>query len=354
MLWKEDWDDAKQRLLAWWNGEIIDRPALGVRAPKKKPIEEISLVNTPSDLVSRWIDPYYRINGAERWMVSTFFGGEAFPFFGTDMGPGSLATFLGSEPKFAEDTVWYTPYIKDPDIFTSLNFNTKNRWWKIQHNLVKEGACANKGRYLVGMPDLIEGLDTLASLRGTTNLLLDLHLRPKFVHARLEEITNLYFVYFDNLFELIKDKDGGNCFGAFLIWGSGKTAKVQCDFSAMISQKQFAEFVVPYLQEQCSKLDYSVFHLDGPECIRHLDLLLNIEQLGAIQWTPGVNQPDSGSREWYKMYKKILKAGKSLLILGVPPSKVKNIYNKVNRSGVFITTDVSSEYEAHRLIENIK
>jgi len=35
MLYKEDWEQAKQRFLAWWNGEIIDRIALQVRAPRK-------------------------------------------------------------------------------------------------------------------------------------------------------------------------------------------------------------------------------------------------------------------------------------------------------------------------------
>jgi len=297
LKWKKDWDDAKRRLAVWWRGECLDRVALGVIAPRNEPIEQIPVLEPPSDLILRWTDPIFRINEAERQMAASFFGGEAFPYFDTHIGPGTLATFLGSEPLFSKDTVWYFPSIKDPERCEPLSFDSNNKWWRIQRLLITEGVRHSRERYLVGMPDLIEGLDTLASLRGTQNLLLDLRQRPRFIHDRLEEITDLYFVYFDELYKLIRDEVGGNCFSAFRIWGPGKTAKVQCDFSAMISPAMFEEFVVPYLRIQCSRLDYSVYHLDGTDCIRHLGLLLKIEELDAIQWTPQYGRPDPGSQE---------------------------------------------------------
>ena len=36
--------------------------------------------------------------------IRTYFGGESFPYFDTQIGPGNLATFLGSPPRFDEGT----------------------------------------------------------------------------------------------------------------------------------------------------------------------------------------------------------------------------------------------------------
>lgn len=38
---------------------------------------------------------------------------EAFPSVEINIGPGSMATYLGSEPYFAWDTVWYAPCVKE-------------------------------------------------------------------------------------------------------------------------------------------------------------------------------------------------------------------------------------------------
>jgi len=57
----------------------------------------------------------------------------------------------------------------------------------------------------------------------------------------------------------------------------------------------FKEFVFPYLQEQCSRLGFTLYHLIGPEAIRHLDQLLKIPELTAIQWVPGAGNPPNES-----------------------------------------------------------
>ena len=40
---------------------------------------------------------------------------------------------------------------------------------------------------------------------------------------------------------------------------------------------------MPALSEQCQWLDNSMFHLDGSQCIVHLDALLEIDALDAIE-----------------------------------------------------------------------
>jgi len=349
--WKDDWLESRKRLAAWWRGEALDRPALSLMAPRSRPIEDIPALEVPADLPSRWTLAEYRINVAEREMASAHYLGEAFPYLDTHIGPGSLALFLGSEPIFAETTVWYQPCIPDEGLCKPLEFDAGNKWWKSQVRLVEEGVRHSRGRYLVSMPDLIEGLDTLSSLRGNERLLLDLRRRPGSVHEKLSEINGLYFRYFDELREIISDDAGGNCFSAFRIWGPGRTAKLQCDFSAMISPAMFKEFVAPYLEEQCERLDYAVYHLDGTDCIRHLDALLDISGLKAIQWTPQSGRPGTGSATWFEMYKRILGAGKSLLLLDVEPHDVEPLFHSIGTKGVLMATTARTADEARNLLQ---
>lgn len=44
MEFKPDWEDAREHFLAWWEGEVIDRVAMSVRAPNgttPRPLPEI-------------------------------------------------------------------------------------------------------------------------------------------------------------------------------------------------------------------------------------------------------------------------------------------------------------------------
>jgi len=62
---------------------------------------------------------------------------------------------------------------------------------------MEEGVKYGRGRYTVSMPDLVERLDTLSSLRGKRQLLLDLRRGPNSVREKLSEINRLYFKYFE-------------------------------------------------------------------------------------------------------------------------------------------------------------
>jgi len=257
--------------------------------------------------------------------------------------------FLGSEPDFALDTVWYVPCLADPDSAPPFTLDPTNHWFCQQKALLEAGMRASAGRYLVTMPDLIENVDTLASLRGTQELMMDFIERPDWVKQRISEINRVYFAAFDALFHIIQDPWGGNAFSAFCIWGPGKTAKVQCDLGAMISPRMFEEFVAPALAEQSNWLDYALYHLDGTQAIPHLDALLAIDGLDAIEWTPQVSAPQGGDPAWYDLYRRILAAGKSVQAIGVKPHEVIPLLDAVGTDGLYIMVNADSQAEAETL-----
>lgn len=349
-LWKTDWDVARRALTDWWHGKGL---ALHITAPKEEPWEEIPAPAPPPDLQTRWLDPVYRVQSEMYRLSRTFFGGVAYPMFNANIGPGSLGLFLGSEGRLAETTVWYEPSILNPDDHPPLRFDTNNLWFRRHVALLEEARKYADGRYLLAFPDLIENLDTLAQLRGPEQTLVDMLERPDWVCARIAEINQAFFECFDVLWQMLRDPWGGNGFHAFQLWGPGKTAKVQCDFSCMISPAMFRRFVMPAMEEQCAWLDYAMYHLDGTQALPQLDNLLNMEHVRAIEWTPQAGLPRGGSPEWYDLYQRIKAAGKSVQAVEVAYEDVEPLIDAVGAEGMFIMTYANTEEAARRLLERV-
>jgi hypothetical protein len=169
---------------------------------------------------------------------------------------------------------------------------------------------------------------------------------PELVEERLWEINEAFFAAFDIIYNRIKDESGGMAFAYFRLWGPGKTAKVQCDASAMFSPTMFQQFVVPPLTQQCEWLDFSMYHLDGTQAMGHLDALLEIEALDAIEWTPQAGEEQGGSPEWYDLYRRIKRGGKSVQAISVKLGEVIPLIEAVGPEGLFIITDGAPTQEA--------
>lgn len=350
MKWKADWDKAKQDFTKWWDRKGL---ALHIQAPLKRPHEQLPAPLPPPTLFERWTDPKWRVDQAEHSLAGKFFGGVAYPVFEPMIGPGSLNLILGTEPGFTEDTVWYQPCIADPDKDEPIRFTRPNRWLDIHMALIEEGLRRSNGRWLVSMPDLIEHVDALAAMRGGEALLFDLIERPGWVQKRLAELNEAFFQVFDIVYDKIKF-DGGNALCAFGIWGPGKTAKLQCDFSCMISPEMFGRFVTPYLKQQSDWLDYSMYHLDGTTALQHLDALLSIDSLDAIEWHPQAGIPGGGSTQWYDIYHRIKRGGKCIQAVGVAPDEVVPLIDAIGPEGLYIMCQSSDEDTALSVLQKIE
>lgn len=347
---KKDLKEAQQRMTAWWHHEEVDRVALAVFARRQSPREEPFSAPKPQTIEQQWLDPQWRLAQWERQFVYTDYLGEAIPYFDTQIGPGSLGIFLGAIPHFAEGTVWYQPVIDDLASAPDLAFDPENEWYQAHLRIMELGVEHGEGRYYTSIPDLIEGLDTLAALHGNKQVLMDLVDHPAAVHRFQEQLVDLYFEAYDPMYELVTPHGPDCCFSAFLTWAPGRYAKLQCDISAMISPAMFDEFVIPYLARQMERLDYNLYHLDGPDAIRHVDSLLKLPRLHAIQWVPGAGAEPMASPTWYPLYEKILDAGKSLLLMGVSGPEMKQLVRRFGSRGLYFTIGVNSREEGEALL----
>lgn len=315
MKYKENWEATKAKWESYWKRENKGRPLMYVIADK----EEAKDPARAEALKSRDMDDKYlnaeRIVERFRYYCETHeFLGESFPNLSIDFGPGSMAGYVGCNIVFQERTVWFEHFVNDWKEHGDIVFDENNEWFKKHIQLFKDVKALAGDDFLIGIPDIMENVDVLASMRGVQDLIFDIIDSPEEISRRLKQIQDIYMEYYDRFYDVIKDENGGCCYTVFQIWGTGRTVKLQCDFSALMSPDQFTEFIEDELRQQAKKLDNVLYHLDGPDAIKHMPSLMKIDEIDALQWTSGDHGPDGTMEEWYPIYDQAVKAGKGLWI----------------------------------------
>ena len=345
--WKENWEESKQNYLKWWNREGLVISMWEHLQKDGAPYANTVKPNEPNDLYQFWFDPEWRADNIHYQLSRSSLKADILPVANTHLGPGSLSGILGAELDGGEDTIW----IKHRDDFgDDIIFDENNKWYKLHLDLVKACKKRAQGNYFVGMPDLIEGMDTLAGMRGPEGVLMDMMMRPELLELQLQKVNDIWFDVFDRIYDIINE-NGEMAFCYFSIWGPGKVAKLQSDISVMISEDDYRRFVQPFIREQCQKIDYTLYHLDGLDAIRHLDAILEIEELNAIQWTPGYGEPQGGDPKWYDLYKKILTAGKSVMPCWVELDELEPLLDNIGNQGLNILMHFKTEKDIEQALK---
>ena len=348
--WKSNLEETKQRYINWWNHKGIILNMWEHFQEGVQPHAEITPPALAKDLSQKWFDPQWRAEYLDWYVAHSSLKADILPVANTQLGPGSLAAILGGVFEGGEDTIWIHP---NPDFTDEIVFNPEHPNWILHKELLKACKAKANGHYFVGMPDLMEGLDVLAALKGTDRVLLDTVMQPEILEQQMQQINDIYFKVFDELYDIIREGDE-MAFCYFSSWAPGKMSKLQSDISTMISQDDYRRFVQPFIREQCQKIDYTLYHLDGVGAMHHLPALLEIEELNAIQWTPGVGEPQGGSPKWYDLYKKILACGKSVMACWVTLDELKPLLDHIGADGVHLEMDFHNEKEveqAMRIVE---
>ena len=355
--YKVNMEAAKEKFRNYWAHKNTGRPLMCVIA-RRPEVEQYSdgtpveggyldqicqgkYYNMPEELKWKDMEDKYqnpqRIVDRYRYFCETHaFLGESFPNLNIDFGPGSLASYLGSEIGFKEDTVWFNKCLDSWDGVPKLTFDPENKWFKKHIQLAKDCQALAGDDFYVDMPDLMENIDVLASLRGAQDILFDLLDEPEMIGERIQEVTDIYYEYYDRFYDIIKDEEGGNAYTVFQIWGPGRTVKLQCDFSAMMSPEDFRKYIQPSLRTQSENVDHVLYHLDGPAAIKHMDALMEIDGIDALQWTSGDAGPDGTLPDWDVIYDKAIAAGKSIWVKvysGEFEDWIRNVDRIVNKYG---------------------
>lgn len=308
-----DFEKALQRVEAWFNHESLERPPVRFSQTNA----QFSNASAPKDrswtsLKARWFDAEYQVDSFLESIKGRRFYGETFPVFTPNLGPNVYAAFHGAELDYDEVTSWVLHCIHDWDDIKRLNFSQDNEYFRGLEELtcVALEKCSDK--FLVGYPDLHGSLDCVADWRGQQDLCFDLKDAPERVHEMLDLANKNFLPVFDHYDARLKAQ-GQLSVTWMNVPSRGKMHIPSCDFSSMISPKAFCEFYLPSLQAEVRHATHNVFHVDGKGVLRHIDRILSVTEVHAIQWVQGVGD-DLPILQWLPVIKKIQAAGKGVMV----------------------------------------
>ncbi len=307
------WADVLADYDAWWSGSL-QRPLLAItvaggephRPPPAFAARDFTSFFEESISADDVVDTWDYSLAAERYY------GDAIPHVMPNFGPGVTAAFMGCRLVNGDTTVWFEPP-EPPPALQDLHITPTpdSPWLSRIADLYHAALRRWNGRVQLDMTDLGGNLDIVAAFRTTNQLLLDLYDSPADVKRLTWEAHHGWWHYYEQLNRILQPHNPGYT-GWIPVLSSTPYYNLQCDFAYMLGPDMFDEFVKPELIATCKRLGRKIYHLDGVGQLPHLDSLLAIPELDAIQWVMGENRPDA--EHWIHVYRKILDAGKRMQI----------------------------------------
>jgi hypothetical protein len=308
---KDKLAESQIRNEAFWNGELKNGPLMWITVPNAKPGKPPV---EPDIEEKMWTDVDYYVAAVEHQLACTHYAGDALPVCHPWLGPDQFAAWLGAEMTIMPKafTSWVKPFVNDWSTFPEFKIDPDNKWWKLYLELLTRCAEAGKGKWITAYPDLHTGIDALSAIRGGENLAMDLILEPEAIHKAMGQMTGLWKNVVDTVSDIVLPTGQGTS-----NWTMGYSSKRflcvgQNDFSCMISPQMFEEFCWQDNVECCAHVDKVIYHLDGPDAVRHLPKILELEKLNCVQWIQGAGKPPPS--QWLDLLKHVQDAGKSVQV----------------------------------------
>lgn len=342
---------ARRRWQEWFDGTLRDGPIVSVTAPLEHPREKPLRCADIRDPRRMRLDIEYRASLARNHFMATWFGGDAVPNWFVNFGPGSVAAYLGGPVEFSERTVWFGELADNSlaAIESSLRFDPENDYWQATLAMTRRALEVAQGEFQVSYADLGGELDVLASLRGTQNLLLDMLESPEAVHRCEKRICGLWLQYFRELTAILSAGQTG-----FTCWlpcySEHPWYSLQCDLSAMFSPDLFSEFVVPRLIDKTAAMGAGVYHWDGPGELAHLDHLLSVPGIRALEYVSVPGDPPNSSPHWLPYYRRIAESGRGVLLRVTDPDQILDLSRRMPAERLAFSIHRPSVAEARQFL----
>ena len=347
---KADFDKTMARFEAWWNFEVIDRPPVSLWVPSGKKVQWPQKQHASER--ERWFDMDYRFDQHEAAVQSGKWIGDNIPSFHGNLGPEILATLYGAELEFTRDSSWSRPMCRSSREVLNLQPDLDTPYWKWEREWVRRSLEQGKGKWITCITDLHTHADLLAALREPQELLLELMDDYEGVKQAIAHLTPLFDLVYDDQANAILAA-GQPTMSWLPAPHLGRSCVLQADFICMISPDMFRDVFLPPLEYEMSRLDRSIFHLDGAAALKHLDALLECKKLNAIQWVWG--DGNGPAAKWIDTYKRIQAAGKSMQIVCVDMDDAIKVAEHLKPEGCFFAVGGNySEDQANAFLQRME
>jgi hypothetical protein len=331
---KPDSDMAMRRIYAWYQQEMIDRPPIRFTAHNSEyDAPRLLAGRSWADAKARWFDAEFQVDFFVESIRRRAFHAETFPVFWPNLGPEVFVAFHGSELIFKEVTSYSIPLVQEWDDMALIRFNRENPYFRKIEEMTRIALERCRGQFLVGYTDLHGGVDCAAAWRDPQRFCLDLIDSPenakKLISLGMEHFQSVYD-HFDAML-----KAGGQPSVTWMgVPSFGKMHIPSCDFAAMVSRRHFDEFCLPLLLAEVKPMSHNVFHLDGKGVAKHLDAILAVPEINAVQWVQGMG-PDTPILQWLPLIRRIQAAGKSVMV-DLQLSELVEFLENVDPKGIML------------------
>ena len=348
--YKEDYEDVLKRFDAFWQCEIIDRPLTSITFKKEKQI--VLKEKKYNTMEEKWMDFSFRAEESINNFENTVFYADSVPVAFPNLGPEIFSAMCGCEYNFGETTTWSEPCILDWEKdFDKGRFDKNSKYFKALVDFTNILLETGKGKFVVGLTDFHPGGDHIAALRDPQELCIDMIENVEYVKTKLAQSYLDYFECFDYFYNMLKKEDMPISTWCPAI-GSKKYYIPSNDFSCMISKKMFDDVFLEGIRDECKFLDQSIYHLDGPGALIHLDSILDIKELNGVQWVCGAS--NEGYHKWVNVYKKIQNKKKSVLLY-LKPNELDLVFETLKPEGVWLSvSDIENKEQADYILDRIK
>jgi len=341
-----DWEARLARQDAFWDCAVIDRPVVNIAFPKQKPERDYPVSKEYSSHRERWMDTERVVETALAHALNTEFLGDALPTAWPNLGPEVFSAFFGIQLEYTAETSWAVPAITDWSDVSHIRFSKENFYWRKLLEITDALLDAGRGAYYVGISDIHPGGDAIAAFREPIELNTDLLMFPEEVKSLLSIVNATYAEVYDFYYGKLSAA-GQACTSWPGIVSTRKWYVPSNDFSCMISKELFDEFFLPGIIEECRHMEASIYHLDGPQALRHLDSLLAVEELNGIQWVYGAG--NGRASDWLHIYRRCQSAGKGIQ-LGIELDELDCIMENLCPEGVWLTVSGICDDELARQV----
>ncbi len=347
-----DFDMSMKRIYAWYENEIIDRPPVRFIAHNaflESAKEDISQLS-PAEKKVWWFDVEIQLDLFMKSINGRKFHGETFPVFFPNLGPDIYAAFYGAELEFGEVTSWSIPLVREWDDVEKLKLDPENEYFFKLEELTKFALQQSPGKFLVGYTDLHPGLDCVAAWRDPQQLCFDMIDNPEKA-AELAELAIADFEFIYDHFDKMLKANNQLSVSWMGIPSFERMHIPSCDFSTMISPAFFKKFGLPILQREVQTMTHNIFHVDGKGVARHLEAILSVPQVHALQWVQGVGD-DLPIMQWTPFLKQLQARGVPTIV-DLNKNELDAFTAEMKPHGLFLWVATDSEEEELEIINRL-